>query len=144
MCHSSTGRNEHVDHFWKLPDNFFRLEEGDQIVDIGAGKHHMIVATQHGKIYASGYIFYRYFSECRHNRESDEDYPFELRLPAGGWKALQVWGCEKYNNLWVLAEDADGKKKCFGAGGEECSIGHDEDSNSSGFKALAVPDGTWF
>lgn len=96
MFSSGMSRNDHVDHLHEITGNFFRLEDGDQIVDIGAGKHHVIVATKNGKVYASGYIFWRYLSDCRYNRESDEDYPFELKL-AEGWKALQVWGSERSN-----------------------------------------------
>ena len=56
------------------------------MIDVACGKHYTTVATQNGKVYASGYIFYRHFYDSRSNPENNEDYPFELRLP-DGWKA---------------------------------------------------------
>lgn len=119
MVGSEVNRNDHNEHFWQLPENFFQMEEGDRIVDVAAGKHFVAVTSEQGKVYASGYIFYRRFAECRYNRQSDEDYPFQLKLPeSGDWKAQQLFGSEKCNNLWVTAMKSDGKKKSFGAGEE--------------------------
>lgn len=111
MVGSGVYKNDHTEHFWQLPKDFFPLEEGDRIVDVTAGKHFTAVTTEQGKVYATGYIFYRHFStECRYNRQNDEDYPYQLRLPetGGPWKAQQVFGSEKYNNLWVTAINSDG------------------------------------
>ena len=44
-----------------------RLEEGDKMIDLACGKHYTAVATQNGKVYATGYLFYRAFSSCRRN-----------------------------------------------------------------------------
>ena len=108
-------RNLHTQKFHEITDNFYRLEDGDSIVDLTAGKHYTAVATANGKIYAGGYIFYRHFQDCRHNREQNEDYPFELRVP-DGFKANAVFGCEQYNNIWMNAVNGDGVTKTFGAG----------------------------
>lgn len=122
------------------------MEEGDRIVDVAAGKHFVAVTSEQGKVYASGYIFYRNFSECRYNRQSDEDYPFQLKLPetGGPWKAQQVFGSEKYSNLWVTATNSDGQKKSFGAGGDADCIGHNLGDNSNKFYEIGVPEGIWF
>ena len=89
MYSTNVGRDDHVDHMWEPSENFYRLEDDDKIHDITAGKHYTAVVTEQGKVYAAGYIFYRHFSGCRYNKESDEDYPFELKLPeGGGWRAM--------------------------------------------------------
>jgi len=87
-----------------MPNNFFRIDQGDKLVDVAGGKNFSIVMTEQGRIYATGYMFWRYFSECRRNNENNEDYPFELRLPPG-WKAKKIFGAEKYYNMWVTAEN---------------------------------------
>ena len=61
MFTSGMGRDDHIDHFHEIGNNFYRVEEGDKYVDIAAGKHYTAVVTAKGKIYASGYIFFRYF-----------------------------------------------------------------------------------
>ena len=83
MFSSNMERNLHADHFFEIGDNFFRVEDGDTIVDMTAGKHYTAVVTANGKLLASGYIFYRHFQECRLNTENNEDYPFEMRMPEG-------------------------------------------------------------
>ena len=86
------------------------------MVDVCGGKNFTVVATERGKIFATGYMFWRqFYQECRHNPENGEDYPYELRLP-DGYKAKQVWGAEKYLNMWTTAADPDGALKTFGAG----------------------------
>ena len=76
-----------------------------QIVDVAGGKHFMIACTAKGKVYASGYLFYRAVETIRSNTENDEDYPYELRVP-DGWLARRVWACDRYCNAWILAESA--------------------------------------
>ena len=95
--------NEHR----QVRENFYRLEDGDKMIDVACGKHYTTVATKNGKVYASGYIFYRHFNDSRRNPENNEDYPFELRLP-DGWKAEKVYGCEKYSNMWVTCRNDEG------------------------------------
>ena len=91
MLGSNSNSSDHVDHFHNVDDtnssnnqnNWFRLPEGEKITDIAGGKNFMIVATQNGRVWASSYMFYRYFSSCRENPERNEDYPFELKMPEG-------------------------------------------------------------
>ena len=73
-------------------------------MDITAGKHYAAVVTTNGKLYASGYIFYRYFEDCRSNTENNEDYPFLLRMP-NGLKCIKAFGVEKYNGIFVNCVD---------------------------------------
>ena len=96
--------NHSVECFKEMPNNFFRIDEGDKLVDVAGGKNFAIVMTERGKIYATGYMFWQYFSNCRHNNENNEDYPFELRLPEG-YKAKKIFGSEKRYNMWVTAEN---------------------------------------
>ncbi len=74
------------------------------------------MATDNGKIYASSYIFYRYFEGCRFNEEKNEDYPFLLRLPDESLKAVKLFGSEKHNNLWATTKSPTGDMKTFGSG----------------------------
>ena len=50
-----------------MENNYFNLEEGDKLVGCAGGKNFAVVSSQQGKIYATGYVFYRHFSACRHN-----------------------------------------------------------------------------
>ena len=140
MYRSSMDRNAHTRHFFEIND-YYRLEENERIVDITAGKHYTAIVTDRGRIKCGGYIFYRYFSDCRYNPEQNEDYEFELRLP-DDYKAKEVFGCERYNNLWVTAEK-DGVLKTFGAGSSTDLTGHNSSSQVSRFHALELPDGTY-
>ena len=135
---SGTSRTE---GFHEMENNYFRIEEGDKLVGCAGGKNFAIVCTERGKVFATSYMFYRYFSECRHNPENNEDYPFELRMPEG-YQAKKVYGAEKYYNMWATCADADGGLKTFGAGNYTELTGHGESSNTSSFKPLKVPDGT--
>ena len=98
--------------------------------------------TERGKVYCGGYIFYRHFSECRYNRESNEDYPFELRMP-DGWRAKQAFGCERFNNVWITAVNDAGEMKSFGAGQSTDLTGHGTGDRTSRFRELKVPEGTY-
>lgn len=71
------------------------LDTDDKLVDIAGGLHFMIACTEKGKVYSSGYMFYRAVSEIRSNSEDNEDYPCELSVPEG-WLARRVWACDKY------------------------------------------------
>lgn len=57
----NVSRNDHIDHLWETKENFYEMAEGDRILDITGGKHYTAVATEFGKIYGAGYIFYRHF-----------------------------------------------------------------------------------
>ena len=131
------------DSLTKVRDNFYPMEEGDSIVDLTGGRHYTAIATKNGKVYASGYMFYRVFSGCRRNNQNDEDYPYELRMP-DGWLAERVYGTERYSNLWVTCKNSEGTKRSFCAGQEEDVQGHNSGSCTSSFVPIAVPDDVWF
>ena len=44
------------------------MEDGDKMIDVTGGKNFVAVATERGKVYGSGYMFYRHFQECRSNQ----------------------------------------------------------------------------
>ena len=139
MLGSDFNRDTNGTKFAEVENNFFKMAEGDKIVDICGGKCHMAVATSEGKIYGSGYTFYRHFSSCRHNEQNNEDHPFELKLPEGH-KALNVWTAEKRYTLWVTATNEDGEHVTFGCGEENRGTGQD---NTNKFEKLALPAGTY-
>ena len=140
MCGSGYDRSRSVPKFDEFPgDNYFRIEAGDKLIDCCGGKHYCAVATQNGKIYAAGYVYYRNFEGCRNNPENNEDYPFELRLPEG-YKAKMIWGSEKCNNMWVTATDADGEMKTLAAGQTNSLFGHDSENRSGNFVPIKLPD----
>ena len=105
--------SHHQEKFYRWDDhdnngNYFSIEAGDKIVGCAGGKNFLIVMTKNGKVYATSYMFFRYFSGCRHqNRSSDEDYPFEIRMP-DGWKARKIFGMDKDYNMWATCENAEG------------------------------------
>ena len=125
-----------------MENNYFNLEEGDKLVGCAGGKNFAVVLSQQGKIYATGYVFYRHFSACRHNTQNNEDYPFILNMP-DTWKAKQIWASEKHYVMWVTGQDTDGVMKTFGGGEATDYIGHNEDSCCNLFKPLALPAGTY-
>ena len=135
-----SGTSRH-DEFHEIENTYFRYEEGDKMIDVCGGKNFTVVATERGKIFATSYMFWRQFQECRYNQENNEDYPHELRLP-DGFKAKKIWGAEKHYNLWTSAADSDGTLKTFGAGQHTDITGHNSTDRTSNFKPLAVPDGT--
>ena len=61
MMGSNCDRGRYVPRFEEFPDNYFRLEDGDKIVDCTGGKNFTAVVTEQGKIYAASYMFYRHF-----------------------------------------------------------------------------------
>jgi alpha-tubulin suppressor-like RCC1 family protein len=82
--------NQWCDKFYEV-QNLFPLSSNEKIIDVDGGKHFMIIVTDAGKVYTSGYMMYRTVSEIRHNSEENEDYPCELRLntpETEGWKAV--------------------------------------------------------
>ena len=135
-----SGTSRH-DEFHEIENTYFRYEEGDKMVDVCGGKNFTIIATERGRIFATSYMFWRQFQECRYNQENNEDYPFELKLPEG-YKAKQIWGSEKYYNMWANGADSDGTIKTFGAGQHADITGHNSTERTSSFKPLAVPEGT--
>mmetsp|Transcript_1038 Transcript_1038/g.1724 ORF Transcript_1038/g.1724 Transcript_1038/m.1724 type:complete len:121 (+) Transcript_1038:1481-1843(+) len=81
-----SGTSTSYDSLVKVRDNFYRIDDGDSIIDICGGRHYTAIVTKNGKAYASGYMFYRSMSGCRRNNENDEDYPYELKMKEG-WLA---------------------------------------------------------
>lgn len=142
MFSSGMDRHRHIDRFGEIENNFYRLEEGDKIVDLTAGKHYTAAVTERGKVYCGGYVFYRHFSDCRYNREQNEDYPFELRMP-DGWRAKEAFGCERFNNVWINCVNDAGEIKSFGAGQSTDLTGHGSGDRTSRFRELRVPEGIY-
>mmetsp|Transcript_21015 Transcript_21015/g.28264 ORF Transcript_21015/g.28264 Transcript_21015/m.28264 type:complete len:249 (+) Transcript_21015:2219-2965(+) len=142
MMGSGTDRQRYVQKFEEFPDNYFRMEAGDKIVDCCGGKNFVAVVTEQGKIFAAGYIFYRNFQGCRSNPENNEDYPFEIRMPQG-FKAKEIWGSEKSNNIWVNATNQDGELKTMAAGGNNQLLGHGQDNRPDIFTPVKLPDNTY-
>ena len=118
------------------------MADNDKIVDICGGKHYTALVSEQGKVYASGYVFYRNFNGCRSNPENNEDYPFELRMP-DGFNAKQIWGSEKQHNIWVTATNQDGELKTLAAGGFTRMLGNAADNNPSSFVPVSLPDNTY-
>ena len=134
-------RNDHCSDFYEVPQEFFSLEAGDSIVEITLGKSYFAMVTAFGKIYASGFTFYRVMENMRFNQSNEEDYPYELRMPSDDeWTALQVFGCEKFNNIWMTAMNSNGVKRTFGAGQQITLIGHGLKSSASKWSELDVAD----
>jgi len=94
--------NAHVDKFVEVKD-LFPIASDDKIIDVDGGKHFMIVVTQKGKVFTSGYMMYRAVSEIRSNTEENEDYPCELKMSSvtEGWIPKQCWACDLYCNVWI-------------------------------------------
>lgn len=67
MMGSGVNTNDHVDHFHELANDFFPKAENDKIIDCAGGKSQIVIATEQGKVYGTGYLFYRRFNNCRHN-----------------------------------------------------------------------------
>ena len=43
------------------------MDEDDKIIDVDGGKHFMVIVTQKGKVYTSGYMMYRAVPGIRYN-----------------------------------------------------------------------------
>ena len=67
----------------EVPKDFWRLDEGAEIVDIAQGKKHIAVVSSNGKLYAAGIQLWNHFEGCRFNKETHGDFPFELKLLPG-------------------------------------------------------------
>ena len=61
MLRSSVDTNTWCNEFGRI-ENLFPMEADDKIVDITSGRHMLLVVTEKGKCYATGYVFYRYVS----------------------------------------------------------------------------------
>lgn len=63
--------------FIEVPKDFYPIEEGDKIIDVSLGKKWMCVVTEKGKVWGSGYVYYRYIGNTyRWNEQNNEDYPY--------------------------------------------------------------------
>jgi alpha-tubulin suppressor-like RCC1 family protein len=132
--------NAYCDKFYEIV-NLWPLASDDKLIDVDGGKHFMVACSQKGKVYASGYMFYRAVSEIRHNAEDNEDYPCELRMPEG-WLARQVWACDLYCNIWVRAESVSepGKFQIYAAGGDYDMVGCGDRSGAPNWRKPIFPD----
>ena len=95
--------NQMVDKFYEIV-NLYPLASDEKIIDVDGGKHFMIVCTDKGRVFTSGYMMYRAVPEIRRNNEENEDFPCELKLSqpeTEGWKPIRVWACDLYNNVWM-------------------------------------------
>lgn len=129
------------DGFLKIPDRFFRNDEDDKLVDVVGGKSHTVVMTEKGRVFATGYTFYREFSGCRSNTENYEDTPYELKLPEG-YTGKAIFG-STHNIVWVNATNADGKMQTLGNGTNRKELGA-INSDDHVFRPLLLPDGIYF
>lgn len=103
--------------FVKIDEDFYpREDKTDKFIDVALGKKHIVLVTEGGKVYGSGYVFYRRVRpEARKNEQNNEDYPFEIFLPAG-WKAIACFAMvDKGLTVFINAEK-NGQKKTFGFG----------------------------
>ena len=88
----------------------FTIDKGDQIKDILAGKNFIMIITEQSKMYAQGYVFYRYLSDSqRYNDERYEDYPFEIKLPEGATNPT-VWPLMKEYTFFVTCDVGETRK----------------------------------
>lgn len=135
--------NQWVEKFHEVVD-FYPIASDDKIVDCAGGKHFMVVVTKKGKCYASGFQMYRAIDEIRHNADDNEDNPFEIRMPEG-WKALNCWACDRYLNIWVLAEKADDPsvKQIWSCGGDYDMVGCGDRSAAPNWRKPIFPEGTY-
>ena len=86
----------------------FPLEAGDKIVDVDGGQHFIIVCTEKGKIYCSGYKMWNYTSSDVRNGGGEEAFEMKLEAGVGGlpaekqWIAERVWANKNNKNCWAL------------------------------------------
>mmetsp|Transcript_31771 Transcript_31771/g.42090 ORF Transcript_31771/g.42090 Transcript_31771/m.42090 type:complete len:85 (+) Transcript_31771:54-308(+) len=65
-------------------------------------------------------------------------------MPSEDWRVKKVFGCEKYNNIWVTATNTSTGKTCsLGAGANSQLVGHGQDTSVSMFYELELPDGVY-
>ena len=137
--------NAQCDKFYEVSKDLFPMASDDKIIDVDGGKHFMIVVTEKGKVFTSGYMMYRAVSEIRYNAEENEDFPCELKLnttETEGWKPIQCWACDLYCNVWILAEK-DGQKRIFAAGGDYDMVGCGDGSAAPKWRCPIFPEGTY-
>ena len=107
--------NDHQQHFWEIPEDFYPRDVNDKIVDIASGRHNNVIVTESGKVYAAGYALYVALRNCRHNSKNHENYPFEIKLPEG-FKAFEAYASGYYNVIWINAKNAEGKTVLLSGG----------------------------
>ena len=66
MCGKEIEVNQMVDKFYEIK-NLFPLASDDKIIDVDGGKHFMIIVTEKGKVFTSGYMMYRAVDQIRQN-----------------------------------------------------------------------------
>ena len=118
--------------------DIWKLDSGDKYVDVACGRHFTLVCTEKGKVYGTGYLYYRKIAKARFNKEDNEDKPYEIKLPTG-YKALKVFCSERYYVAYVLAEK-DGKRVVLSGGEDYEMLGQGESDDSPDFKPVKLPD----
>jgi alpha-tubulin suppressor-like RCC1 family protein len=99
--------NSWVDAFHEIT-SLFPLEAGDKIIDCDGGQHFIIVCTEKGKVYCSGYKMWNYVSSDV--RQGGGEEAFEMKLTPGvgdiptgkEWGAERVWGQKNNKNCYAL------------------------------------------
>ena len=62
MLSSRVSQSDYSREFNKVSDTLFPKGVNDKIVDVTLGKNFIIVTTESGECYGSGYYFYRYIN----------------------------------------------------------------------------------
>lgn len=140
--------NDCIEEFKEVTDIFSQIAQDDKIVSIDGGKHFLVLCTEKGRVFASGSSLYHSIDDdIRTNEEASSDYPYEIKLNkmAEGYKALKVWACDLYDNIWVLAikEGEDGKK-IFCLGSDYDMVGGGDSNGARSWRTPKIPENTWF
>ena len=80
----------------------FDILPSDRIVDVDGGKHFTVVCTEEGKVYGLGIGLSRAVDEELKKSGDGDSFEIKMALEAEGYKAKRVWGCDLYDNIWVL------------------------------------------
>ena len=74
MLGDNVGNSEKLNQFYEVRADLFPRDQSDKITDVSLGKHFIMIVTESGKVYGSGYVFHRYLSKCRVGRNEDSPY----------------------------------------------------------------------
>jgi alpha-tubulin suppressor-like RCC1 family protein len=139
--------NSWVDAFHEIT-SLFPLEAGDKIIDCDGGQHFIIVCTEKGKVYCSGYKMWNYVSSDV--RQGGGEEAFEMKLTPGvgdiptgkEWGAERVWGQKNNKNCYALLYNkANPEEKLSVAIGAPSHLGAGEDvSNDEKWHAIKLKD----
>lgn len=65
---------------------------------------------------------------------------------AEGYRAEKVWGCDLYDNIWVLgSKEEEGKttKKTFCLGSDYDMVGGGDSNGARNWRSPKIPDDIW-